>query len=64
VMEVCGVSREEATKLLEQANKSVKTAIIIKKMGVSREGAEKLLVENGGVVRRVTKDEPPPIRER
>jgi N-acetylmuramic acid 6-phosphate etherase len=64
VMEVCGVSREEATTLLEQANKSVKTAIVMKKMGVSREGAEKLLAENGGVVRRVTKDEPPPIRER
>jgi N-acetylmuramic acid 6-phosphate etherase len=63
VMEVCGVSREEATKLLEQANKSVKTAIVMKKMGVSRDAAEKLLKENGGVVRRVTKDEPPPIRE-
>jgi N-acetylmuramic acid 6-phosphate etherase len=64
VMEVCGVPREEATKLLEQANKSVKTAIVMKKMDVSREGAEKLLAENGGVVRRVTKDEPPPIKER
>ena len=64
VMEVCGVSRDEATKLLELAGKSVKTAIVMKKMGVSREGAEKLLAENGGVVRRVTKDEPPPIRDR
>ena len=64
VMEVCGVSRDEATALLERAGKSVKTAIVMKKMGVSREGAEKLLAENGGVVRRVTKDEPPPITDR
>jgi hypothetical protein len=35
----------------------------MKKMGISRDAAEKLLKENGGVVRRVTKDEPPPIRE-
>jgi len=64
VMEVCGVSREEATRLLERAGKSVKTAIVMQKKGVSREEAERLLVENGGVVRRVTRDEPPPIRER
>jgi N-acetylmuramic acid 6-phosphate etherase len=64
VMEVCGVSRDEATTLLERAGKSVKIAIVMKKMAVSREGAEKLLAENGGVVRRVTKDEPPPVRGR
>jgi N-acetylmuramic acid 6-phosphate etherase len=64
VMEVCGVSREEAKKLLEQADKSVKTAIVMQKRGVSREEAKRLLAENGGVIRRITKDEPPPIRER
>ncbi|MFN2636649.1 MAG: N-acetylmuramic acid 6-phosphate etherase [Gemmatimonadaceae bacterium] len=64
VMEVCGVSRDEATKLLERAGKSVKLAIVMQKKGVSREEAERLLASNGGVVRRVTKDEPPPIRER
>ena len=63
VMEVCGVSRDEATKLLERAGKSVKLAIVMQKKGVSREQAEKLLAENGGVVRRVTKDAPPPIKE-
>jgi N-acetylmuramic acid 6-phosphate etherase len=63
VMEVTGVSREEATKLIERAGKSVKLAIVMQKRGVSREDAEKLLDENGGVVRRVTKDAPPPIRE-
>ena len=63
VMEVCGVSRDEAKKLLEQADKSVKTAIVMQKRGVSLEEAKRLLVENGGVIRRITKDEPPPIRE-
>jgi N-acetylmuramic acid 6-phosphate etherase len=64
VMEVCGVSREEAKKLLDQADKSVKTAIVMQKRGVSREEAKRLLAENGGVIRRITRDEPPPIRER
>ena len=64
VMEVCGVSREEAKKLLAGADKSVKTAIVMQKRGVTREEAERLLAENGGVIRRITKDEPPPIRER
>jgi N-acetylmuramic acid 6-phosphate etherase len=64
VMEVCGVSRQEATKLLEQADKSVKTAIVMQKKAVSREAAKRLLTENGGVIRRITREEPPPIRER
>ena len=64
VMEVCGVSRDEATKLLEQAGKSVKLAIVMQKKSVSREAAEKLLAENGGVIRRITQEPPPPIRER
>ena len=64
VMEVCGVSREEAQKLLEKADKSVKTAIVMQKKGVSLKQAKQLLEENGGVIRRITKDEPPPIRER
>ncbi|MDB4871664.1 MAG: N-acetylmuramic acid 6-phosphate etherase, partial [Gemmatimonadales bacterium] len=63
VMEVCGVSRDDAKKLLEQADKSVKTAIVMQKRGVSLEEAKRLLAENGGVIRRITKDEPPPIRE-
>ena len=64
VMEVCGISRDEAKKLLERADKNVKTAIVMQKRGVSREDAERLLAENGGVIRRITKDEPPPIVER
>jgi N-acetylmuramic acid 6-phosphate etherase len=64
VMEVTGVSRDEAAKLLDRAGKSVKLAIVMQKLGISREEAERLLAQNGGVVRRVTKDEPPPIRDR
>jgi len=64
VMEVTGVSRDEATNLLERAGKSVKLAIVMQKLGAPRDEAERLLAQNGGVVRRVTKDEPPPIKER
>jgi N-acetylmuramic acid 6-phosphate etherase len=63
VMEVTGVSRDEATKLIERAGKSVKLAIVMQKKGISSEDAERLLAENGGVVRRVTQDAPPPIKE-
>jgi N-acetylmuramic acid 6-phosphate etherase len=64
VMEVCGVARDEAKRLLELADKSVKTAIVMQKRNVSRQEAERLLAENGGVIRRITKDAPPPIPER
>ncbi|HEU4749180.1 MAG TPA: N-acetylmuramic acid 6-phosphate etherase [Gemmatimonadaceae bacterium] len=63
VMEVCGVSKDEATRLLQAAGKSVKLAIVMHKKGISREDAEKLLAANGGVIRRVTGDPPPPIKE-
>ena len=63
VMEVTGVSRDDATTLLDRAGKSVKIAIVMQKRGVSKGDAERLLEENGGIVRRVTKDSPPPIRE-
>jgi len=64
VMEVCGVSKDEATSLLEAAGKRVKLAIVMHKKGISGEEAEKLLAANGGVIRRVTADPPPPIKER
>jgi N-acetylmuramic acid 6-phosphate etherase len=63
VMEVCGVSRPDAKILLDRADKSVKTAIVMHKKNVSREEAERLLTQNGGVIRRITKDPPPPIPE-
>jgi N-acetylmuramic acid 6-phosphate etherase len=64
VMEVCGVSRSDAKILLDRADKSVKTAIVMHKKGVTREEAERLLIQNGGVIRRITNDPPPPIPER
>ena len=62
LVEVCGVTREEARKLLADATGKVKTAIVMQKLGLSREAAEQKLKENGGVIRRVTRDEPPPVR--
>ena len=64
VMEVTGVSRPDAKILLDRADKSVKTAIVMHKKGVSREEAERLLTQNGDVIRRITKDPPPPIPAR
>ena len=61
VAEVCGVSREEARALLERSEKSVKLAIVMHALGVSREEAEQRLESAGGVVRRVTGGEPPPV---
>jgi N-acetylmuramic acid 6-phosphate etherase len=61
VVEVCRVSREEARVLLEAAGKRVKTAIVMQKLGVDREGAEEALAAAGGVIRRVVTDAPPPV---
>ena len=63
VVEVCGVSREEARKLLQEAGKSVKTAIVMQKLGVSRAEAEEALARAGGVIRRAIPDAPPPVIE-
>lgn len=61
VAEVCGMSREQAKVLLDQAGKSVKTAIVMHKLSLSRERAEAALAEKGGVIRRVLPDAPPPV---
>ncbi len=50
---VCGVSREEARALLVDAGGSVKTGIVMQRLGVDRAGAEAALAAAGGVVRRV-----------
>src|SRR2546423_54637 len=63
VAEVCGISRDDAAALLERAGKSVKTAIVMQKKNVSKEDAEKLLAANGGIIRRVIPDAPPPVAE-
>lgn len=62
LVEVCAVTRDDARTLLAEANGAVKTAIVMHKLRVGRDEAEQKLRENGGVVRRVTRDEPPPVR--
>lgn len=61
VVEVCNVSRDDARALLEAANRRVKTAIVMQKLGVGREEAEAALAAAGGVIRRVVADAPPPV---
>lgn len=61
VVEVCGLSRDEARALLERAGKSVKLAIAMHKLGADRDLAERMLEEAGGVIRRLTDEPPPPV---
>jgi N-acetylmuramic acid 6-phosphate etherase len=61
VMEVCGVPRDEARRLLVDAGGRVKTAIVMQKLGVGRAEAERALAAAGGVIRRVVRDAPPPV---
>ena len=63
VIEVCGVSRDEARKLLDAADKSVKTAIVMQKLGLDRDAALAALERAGGVIRRAIPDAPPPVPE-
>jgi N-acetylmuramic acid 6-phosphate etherase len=57
----CGVTREQARALLDASGKSVKTAIVMHKLGVNREEALRQLAAHGGVIRRVIPDAPPPV---
>jgi N-acetylmuramic acid 6-phosphate etherase len=61
LMEVCGVTRDEARALLDAAGARVKTAIVMQKLGVGRDEAEAALARVGGVIRRVVPDAPPPV---
>lgn len=63
VMEVAGVGREEAKRLVSVAGGKVKTAIVMGKRKVNMEEAVRLLEEAGGVVRNVIGDPPPVISE-
>jgi N-acetylmuramic acid 6-phosphate etherase len=62
VMEIAGIDRDAAHKVLSAANGSVKTAIVMSLLGLTREEAENRLAEHGGVIRRVVNREPPPVR--
>ena len=63
MIEVCGVTRDEARALLDAADKSVKTAIVMQKLGVDRNAALTALEKAGGVIRRAIPDAPPPVPE-
>jgi len=61
VVEVCGITRDEARALLSAADGRVKTAIVMHKLRLSRGDAERALAGAGGVIRRVVPDAPPPV---
>ncbi|MGQ0641950.1 MAG: N-acetylmuramic acid 6-phosphate etherase [Gemmatimonadaceae bacterium] len=62
LMEVCGVSREEARRLLEAADQRVKVAIVMQQLALTRADAEAALKNCGGIIRRVVPGPPPPVR--
>jgi N-acetylmuramic acid 6-phosphate etherase len=62
LMEVCGVSREEARKLLEAADQRVKVAIVMQQLALTRQDAISALENSGGIIRRVVPGPPPPVR--
>jgi N-acetylmuramic acid 6-phosphate etherase len=56
IQEATGVSYAQASELLDQAGRSVRTAIVMQKKGLSREEAEKLLAQAKGRIREALKD--------
>ena len=63
IIEVCGVTRHEARELLAAADASVKTAIVMQKLAVTRDQALAALDRANGVIRRAVPDAPPPVIE-
>jgi N-acetylmuramic acid 6-phosphate etherase len=61
VMEVCGVDRETARRVIAEAGGLVKTAIVMRKRGVDRVEAERLLAAADGYARRAIGEAPPPV---
>jgi N-acetylmuramic acid 6-phosphate etherase len=61
VMETTGLDRGSARRVIEAAEGSVKTAIVMARRGVAKEEAEQLLAEHAGRLRPVVGD-PPPVR--
>ena len=62
IVEVTGVDRAEAKRLLAASGDSVKTAIVMHALRADRAAAEQALENGGGVVRRVIPGPPPPVR--
>jgi len=63
VMEAAGLDRSAAQKIIEAADGSVKTAIVMARRGVQKGEAERLLVEHAGRLRPIVGD-PPPVPAR
>jgi N-acetylmuramic acid 6-phosphate etherase len=63
VMETTGLDRKAAQRVIEAADGSVKTAIVMARRGVPKDQAERLLAEHSGRLRPVVGD-PPPVRSR
>lgn len=63
VMETTGLDRQAAQRVIEAAEGSVKTAIVMARRGVPRKEAERLLAEHAGRLRPIVGD-PPPVRSR
>lgn len=61
VMEAAGLDRGAAQKVIEAAEGSVKTAIVMARRGVQKGEAERLLAEHAGRLRPIVGD-PPPVR--
>ena len=62
IVEVTGVDRDAAKRLLAAAGDSVKIAIVMHALDADRAAAEAALARGGGVVRRVIPGPPPPVR--
>jgi N-acetylmuramic acid 6-phosphate etherase len=61
VMETTGLDRGAARRVIDAAEGSVKTAIVMARRGVAKDEAEQLLVEHAGRLRPIVGD-PPPVR--
>jgi N-acetylmuramic acid 6-phosphate etherase len=55
IQEATGLSYEQASELLDQAGRTVRTAIVMQKKGISREQAEILLARANGRIREALK---------
>jgi N-acetylmuramic acid 6-phosphate etherase len=63
VMEAAGLDRHAAQRVIEAADGSVKTAIVMARRGVEKGEAERLLSEHAGRLRAIVGD-PPAVRAR
>lgn len=62
VVDVCGVSRDDARGVLTRAGGSVKVAIVMQRLGLDRQAAAKRLEQAGGRIREVVPGTPPPVK--